>query len=103
MCLIKSIKISFAFFFTFCYSLLWSLLSFLEDGVFTFTLKAYEDDAHTTPVPDPVALDVEIYFKAEVKTQSATPSLDLYPVRCYSSKNRDPSSSDGKFTIITNG
>ena len=103
MCSIKSFKISFVFFFTFRYSLLWSLLSFLEDGVFTFTLEAYEDDAHTTPVPDPVALDVEIYFKAEVKTQSATPSLDLYPVRCYSSKEREPSSSESKFTIITNG
>ena len=103
MCSIKSFKIYFVFFFTFRYSLLWSLLSFLEDGVFTFTLEAYEDDAHTTPVPNPVALDVEIYFKAEVKTQSASPSLDLYPVRCYSSKKRDPSSSEGKFTIITNG
>ena len=103
MCSIKSFKISFFVFFTFRYSLLWSLLSFLEDGVFTFTLEAYEDDAHTTPVPDPVALDVEIYFKAEVKTQSATPSLDLYPVRCYSSESNDPDDTGANFTLISNG
>ena len=75
MCLIKSFKISFAFFFTFCYSLLWSLLSFLEDGVFTFTLKAYEDDAHTTPVPDPVALDVEITLKLKSRLKAPHPAL----------------------------
>ena len=64
---------------------------------------AYQDDAHTTPVPDPVALNVEIFFKAEVETQSNAPNLDLYPVRCYSSQSNDADDTGANFTLITNG
>ena len=35
--------------FTFPYWLLWSLLSFSDDGFFTFSLMAYMDDIHRTP------------------------------------------------------
>ena len=64
---------------------------------------AYADDAHSTPVPDPVALDVEIFFKATVETQSSDPNLDLYPVRCYSSQSNDADDTGANFTLITNG
>ena len=64
---------------------------------------AYADDAHTTPVTDPVALDVEIFFKAEVETQSNAPKLDLYPVLCYSSQSNDADDIGANFTLILNG
>ena len=89
--------------FTFLYSLLWSLLSFLEEGVFTFSLMAYMDDAHKIPVYGSVDLDVEIFFKAEVETQSNAPKLDLYPVRCYSSQSNDADDIGANFTLILNG
>ena len=64
---------------------------------------AYADDAHTVPVPDPVPLDVEIFFKAYVETQSNDPNLDLYPVRCYSSQSSDADDTGANFTLIRNG
>ncbi|PFX16429.1 ZP domain-containing protein-like [Stylophora pistillata] len=73
------------------------------DGEFTFSLNAFTDAAHTVPVTGPLDLNVDIYFKAEVTTQSSAPNLDLYPVSCNSSKSYDPDSTDGRFTLITNG
>ena len=64
---------------------------------------AYGDDAYSTPVTNPVALDVEIFFKAEVETQSNAPNLDLYPVRCYSSQSNNPDDTGANFTLIRNG
>ena len=64
---------------------------------------AYADDTHDTLVPDPVPLDVEIFFKAYVETQSSAPNLDLYPVRCYSSQSNDAEDTGANFTLITNG
>ena len=99
----KVFKFFFLLCFTFPYSLLWSLLSFLEDGVFTFSLMAYMDDAHKIPLYGSVDLDVEIFFKAEVETQSNAPNLDLYPVRCYSSQSDNPDDTGANFTLISNG
>ena len=82
---------------------MWSLLSFSDDGFFTFSLMAYLDDIHRTPVYGPVDLDVEIFFKAEVETQSNAPNLDLYPVRCYSSQSDNPDDTGANFTLISNG
>ena len=64
---------------------------------------AYENAAHTLPVPNPVALDVEIFFKAKVETQSGAPNLDLFLEECYSSKSDNPDSVDGKFSLIKKG
>ena len=64
---------------------------------------AYGDDAYSTPVTNPVALDVEIFFKAEVETQSNAPNLDLYPVQCYSSQSSDADDIGANFTLIRNG
>ena len=64
---------------------------------------AYMDDAHKIPVYGPVDLDVEIFFKAEVETQSNAPNLDLYPVRCYSSQSNDADDTGANFTLISNG
>ena len=89
--------------FTFPNLLLWSLLSFLGNGTFTFSLTAYEDAAHNQLVPNPVALDVEIFFKAKVETQSGAPNLDLFLEECYSSKSNDPDLADGKFSLIKKG
>ena len=89
--------------FTFPNSLLWSLLSFLGNGTFTFSLMAYKNAAHTLQVPNPVALDVEIFFKAKVETQSGAPNLDLFLEECYSSKSDDPDSTDNKFFLIKKG
>ena len=89
--------------FTFPNLLLWSLLSFLGNGTFTFSLMAYKDAAHNQLVPNPVALDVEIFFKAKVETQSGAPNLDLFLEECYSSKSNDPDSTDGKFSLIKKG
>ena len=89
--------------FTFPNSLLWSLLSFLGNGTFTFSLMAYKSAAHILPVPNPVALNVEIFFKAKVETQSGAPNLDLFLEECYSSKSDNPDSGDGKFSLIKKG
>ena len=89
--------------FTFPYSLLWSLLSILEEGVFTFSLDAYKDEAHSTTLSGSVDLGVTIYFKAEVETQSRAPNLDLYPVRCYSSQSANADDTGANFTLISNG
>ena len=64
---------------------------------------AYMDDAHKIPVHVSVDLDVEIFFKAEVETQSNAPNLDLYPVRCYSSQSNNPDDTGANFTLIRNG
>ena len=73
-------------------------------GLFcNFQMTEYSDEAHTTPVSNPVALDVEIFFKAYFKTQSSAPNLDLYPVRCYSSESNDPDDTGANFTLISNG
>ena len=64
---------------------------------------AYGDDAYSSPVTNPVALDVEIFFKAKVETQSNAPNLDLYPVRCYSSQSNDADDTGANFTLIRNG
>ena len=78
-------------------------MSFSDDGVFTFSLMAYMDDAHKIPVHVSVDLDVEIFFKAEVETQSNAPNLDLYPVRCYSSQSDNADDTGANFTLISNG
>nr|XP_058962133.1 ZP domain-containing protein-like [Pocillopora verrucosa] len=83
--------------------LLWSLVSFLEDGSFTFSLMAYEDSGFSTLVNNPVDLDVNIFFMGKVETQSGAPNLDLYPVRCYSSESNDPYDTGANFTLIING
>ena len=64
---------------------------------------AYMDDAHKIPVYVSVDLDVEIFFKAGVETQSNAPNLDLYPVRCYSSQSNNPDDTGANFTLIRNG
>ena len=64
---------------------------------------AYMDDAHKIPVYGSVDLDVEIFFKAEVETQSNAPKLDLYPVLCYSSQSNDADDIGANFTLILNG
>lgn len=74
-----------------------------EDGSFTFSLMAYEDDGFTTLVTNPLDLDVDIFFLGKVETQSGAPNLDLYPVRCYSSESNDPYDTGANFTLIMNG
>ena len=61
------------------------------------------DDEHKIPVYGSVDLDVEIFFKAEVETQSNAPNLDLYPVRCYSSQSNNPDDTGANFTLIRTG
>ena len=78
-------------------------MSILEEGAFTFSLKAYEDEGHTQMLSGSVKLDVTIYFKAEVETQSNAPNLDLYPVRCYSSQSDNADDTGANFTLISNG
>ena len=73
------------------------------NAYFTFELQAFSDSGYTLPVPDRVALDLTVYFKALVVTQSGAPNLDLFPVHCWSSQSFDPASPAGKFTLIENG
>ncbi len=61
------------------------------------------DDAFTSPPPNPIALDVPLYLKAEVVTQSSAPNLDLLPVSCWASSSADVNSVDNKVTLITDG
>ena len=77
-------------------------LSSLDVASFIFTLEAFTG-GFSVPVPNPVALDERIYFKASVVTQSGATNLDLFPVRCWSSKSMDPNSPDGDVTVIVNG
>lgn len=72
-------------------------------GNFTFTLKVYNDPAHTTNVLNPVALDQTLYFEVTVETQSAAPNLDLFLKECWSSQSNDAQSMDGKFKLIEKG
>ncbi|KAL9952511.1 hypothetical protein ACROYT_G039779 [Oculina patagonica] len=73
------------------------------NAFFTFTLDVFADDAFSAPLPHPIALDVPLYFKALVKTQSAAPNLDLFPVSCWASSSADVPSLDNKVTLITAG
>ena len=63
-------------------------LSSPDYAFFSFTLEAFEDVTHTKTVPNPVALNKTIYFKATVVTQSAAPNFDLFPVKCWSSDRK---------------
>lgn len=78
-------------------------LSSIGGGNFTFTLKVYNDPAHTTNVLNPVALDQTLYFEVTVETQSAAPNLDLFLKECWSSQSNDAQSTVGKFKLIENG
>ena len=78
-------------------------LSSIGGGNFTFTLKVYNDPAHTIDVPNPVALDQTLYFEVMVETQSAAPNLDLFLEKCWSSKSNDAQSTVGKFKLIEKG
>ncbi|XP_078350192.1 ZP domain-containing protein-like [Oculina patagonica] len=73
------------------------------DAFFTFSLQAFLNDDLTGAVPNPIALNTTLYFKALVETQSANPNLDLFPVRCWSSKSADPWVADGDFDLIVDG
>ena len=76
-------------------------LSSLDNAFFSFTLEGFGDNG--AKVPNPVPLDQRIYFKATVVTQSGAPNLDLFPVKCWSSKSVDPDVANGDFTLIENG
>lgn len=73
--------------------------SFLGTGVFTFLLQAFYFANHTGDVPNPVALNQILYFKAKVVTQSSASNLDLFIERCWVSK----SANDGNFDLIIQG
>ncbi|XP_078352165.1 uncharacterized protein LOC144636829 [Oculina patagonica] len=74
-----------------------------SSAFFRSTLYVFYDSNFTVPVSNPVALKTTLYFKATVETQSGASNLDLFPVHCWSSKNADPASTEGKFTLITDG
>ncbi|XP_078355242.1 uncharacterized protein LOC144639835, partial [Oculina patagonica] len=50
-----------------------------------------------------IVLDVGLYLKAEVVTQSSVPNLDLHLVCCCVSSSSDPLSTANKVTLITDG
>ena len=55
-------------------------------------------------MPDPIKLDVDLYFKVSVDTQSDNPNLDLFIVKCFSSARREPNIGDAtEFDLIENG
>lgn len=70
---------------------------------FSFNLEAFIYPNYTGRVPDKVPLKTVLYFQASVETSSSAPNLDLFPVHCYSSKNRDPTSTEGQVTLIEEG
>ncbi|KAL9952525.1 hypothetical protein ACROYT_G039793 [Oculina patagonica] len=74
-----------------------------SNAFFTFTLDVYTDDAFFVSPPAKVALDVPLYLKAEVVTQSAAPNLDLFLVSCWASSSAAVDSGDNKVTLITDG
>ena len=78
-------------------------LSSVDIAFFTFTLNAFYDAGYSQSVPNPVALDKTIFIKAMVVTQSGAPNLDLFPVKCWSSRSVDPHVANGDFTLIENG
>ena len=79
------------------------MLSLLDKAFFTFSLQAYLYENHTGVVPSPIKLDQYLYFKLEVETQSTSPNLDLYIVKCYSSSSPDPDSFTNRFHLILEG
>ena len=80
------------------------MFSFLGDAFFTFSLQAYPYANHTGVVPNPIKLDVDLYFKVIVVTQSAAPNLDLFIEKCFSSANADPYAPDPtNFDLIVDG
>lgn len=70
---------------------------------FTFSLDVYTQSDFTGAVPNPVALDKTLYFKASVTTASKTPNLDLFPESCWASKSSSDKSKDGIVKLITSG
>ena len=81
------------------------MFSLLDDAFFTFSLQVFPYANHTGVVPDPIKLDVDLYFKVSVDTQSDNPNLDLFIVECFSSANRDPDEVPDatNFTLIEDG
>ena len=80
------------------------MFSLLDDAFFTFSLQAFPYANHTGVVPDPIKLDVDLYFKVSVDTQSDNPNLDLFIVECFSSAHRDPNVADAtNFLLIEEG
>ena len=78
-------------------------LSLLGTAFFNFNLQVFNYPNHTGRVTDKVPLKKRLYFQASVETSSHAPNLDLFLVNCHSSKNRDPTSTDGKVTLIEEG
>ncbi|XP_078350308.1 uncharacterized protein LOC144635104 [Oculina patagonica] len=72
-------------------------------SAFHFSLHAFYYQNHTGAVPTPVALNIRIYFKAYVLTQSADPNLDLFLEQCWSSSSADPMSMENRLTLIEQG
>lgn len=80
------------------------MFSPLDDAFFTFSLQAFYYANHTGDVPNPVALDQYLYFKTYVDTQSDNPNLDLFIVRCFSSRSANPLANDpSEFDLIVDG
>ena len=74
------------------------------NSFFTFTLNAYYYSNFTGMVPNEIALNKTLYFKAEVVTQSADHNLDLFPVHCWSSESENPAVYHANdFTLIKDG
>ena len=70
---------------------------------FIFKLEAFFNSDFTGEVPNPVELGKILYFKATVETTSAAPNLDLFPVRCWSSRSPEPNSGGRNITLIKDG
>ena len=75
----------------------------LDTASFTFSLDIYPQSDHTGTVPNPVALDQTLYFKASVSTTSSSPNLDIYVSACWASRSNNPDSKDGYVALIVEG
>ncbi|KAL9952548.1 hypothetical protein ACROYT_G039817 [Oculina patagonica] len=73
------------------------------NALFTLTLDVSTSDSSVVAPSNPMPLDVTLYFTAAVETQSSAPNLDLFPVSCWASSNSEPSSTDNRVTLITDG
>lgn len=79
-------------------------LLLLGTSYFTFQLDAFYKSDHTGVVPNPVALNTTLYFKASVVTQSVTPNLDLFIEVCYASNSSSSGLNPGSSVrLIKNG
>lgn len=74
-----------------------------DTAAFTFNLDVFENAQFTTALPSEVALNQQLFFRAQVVTSSAAPNLDLFILQCHASSSAVSNADANKVVLIQNG